>query len=485
MTARTLAHLRFALITGTSDECDDGEVAVIDDDTGEVQGCYPDEETAVAAIAETNGETTDAAALPSQAVMVVAREGEMTGDRRIVEPGALSWRELPLALTINHDDDRIAGSVLAMGRTDTPDAVTVDTFDATTGDTGAYVMAVVEFRLDVEDGVYAARLVGENADGPLRGVSMEVGDEVIEWECTETDEDGFCTSEVMHLLEGRIGAVTLTPFQAIESARVLVTADGSPSSFRVVPPTPTTPGVVVAAAVPDAAPAVWFADPELDAPTPVTVTDDGRLFGHIALWGTCHTGFPDRCVTPPPGDDFSLFHLGSYRTAEGDLLPVGTYTIDTGHAPLRDAANRPVSAFDAAAHYDHTGTAAAYVRAGEDEHGIWIAGTLAPGISADVATVMQAAKPSGDWRPRAGRLTLMAVLAVNVPGFPVQHTRSLVAHGEPLALVAASAPTGDGCGCGSHDGALAGRVARLEAVVAALDLDAAAIDALAASIAPR
>lgn len=48
-------------------------------------------------------------------------------------------------------------------------------------------------------------------------------------------------------------------------------------------------------------PAEWFEDPKLDGPTPLTITDDGRVMGHLALWDTCHRGFDNACITPPPG----------------------------------------------------------------------------------------------------------------------------------------------------------------------------------------
>src|SRR2546422_2197053 len=32
---------------------------------------------------------------------------------------------------------------------------------------------------------------------------------------------------------------------------------------------------------------------------PLTVTEDGRVFGHLAPWGVCHTGKPNQCITAP------------------------------------------------------------------------------------------------------------------------------------------------------------------------------------------
>jgi hypothetical protein len=42
---------------------------------------------------------------------------------------------------------------------------------------------------------------------------------------------------------------------------------------------------------------------------------------------------------------------------------------------------------------------------------------------------------SGDWRRIGGNLELMAVLAVNLPGFPVLRTKALVASGATQTLL--------------------------------------------------
>src|SRR4029079_16942320 len=81
------------------------------------------------------------------------------------------------------------------------------------------------------------------------------------------------------------------------------------------------------------------------------------------------------------------------------------------------------------------GMVAADVRVGEDEHGIWVAGALRSHLSDEDVRAFRAALLSGDWRRIAGRLELVAALAVNVPGFPVPRTRSLVASGETETLL--------------------------------------------------
>lgn len=189
---------------------------------------------------------------------------------------------------------------------------------------------------------------------------------------------------------------------------------------------------LVAAATPVAAPKEWFENPQLDGATPITVTEDGRIYGHAAQWGTCHIGFQGLCQeAPPSSSDYSRFMLGSYLTAEGETLRVGTITMGTGHAEAHATASAAI------AHYDNTGTASAYVCAGADDYGIWIAGTVDPGLSDTDKVKLRAAKLSGDWRQYGSELDLVALLAVNVPGFPVPRTALAASGDRQLSLVAA------------------------------------------------
>ena len=92
-------------------------------------------------------------------------------------------------------------------------------------------------------------------------------------------------------------------------------------------------------------------------------------------------------------------------------------------------------------HYDDTASAFCDVHAGEDAYGIWVAGALRPNVTAEQVRAIRAAAPSGDWRPINGRLEMVAVCQVNVPGFPV--TRARVASGHVYALVAAGTATAE------------------------------------------
>jgi len=174
---------------------------------------------------------------------------------------------------------------------------------------------------------------------------------------------------------------------------------------------------------PIAPPKEWFEMPEA-TPTPLTYSQEGQVFGHLALWDTCHTGFLNgsysECVRAPRSiSDYRQFHLGLMETAEGEMLPVGKITFDTSHAPLTADLRA------AARHYDDTGSVGAFVRARDGQHGVWLAGAVRSDLSPEGLRDLRANPPSGDWRVLNHNLELVASLAVPVPGFPI--TRSQLA----------------------------------------------------------
>nr|DAS09063.1 MAG TPA: minor head component F [Caudoviricetes sp.] len=190
---------------------------------------------------------------------------------------------------------------------------------------------------------------------------------------------------------------------------------------------------LVASAAPVHPPAQWFNDPHLDGPTGITVTEEGRIYGHLALWDTCHIASgPGQCTTAPHSQtDYAYFHTGAILTDDSQELAVGHLTLGTGHA----APDKTVRG--TMAHYDNTGLAVADVRAGEDSYGIWVAGAVRPHISPEDIRTLRSSPLSGDWRRVQGNLELVAALAVNVPGFPVPRTKGATKNKSMYSLVAA------------------------------------------------
>jgi hypothetical protein len=186
---------------------------------------------------------------------------------------------------------------------------------------------------------------------------------------------------------------------------------------------------LLASVAPLAPPSAWFVDPRLAKPTPLTIDDNGHVFGHLAQWKKCHVGIGNKCVmAPKTRTDYRLFRVGTVRTDDGKTVPIGKITLGTGHA------NDRWGIIPSREHYDNTGWAAAVVNVGEDRHGIWINGSLTTTMTPERIAELRAASLSGDWREVDYNLELIAALAVNSPGFPIYreqagHAFSLMAVG--------------------------------------------------------
>jgi len=181
-----------------------------------------------------------------------------------------------------------------------------------------------------------------------------------------------------------------------------------------------------------------FTDPGFTRFTPPTLTADGRYFGHAAEWETCHTGVQGTCRKPPrEGGEHAYFRLGEVITASGSSLAVGHITMGIGHAPLTPG----FSAAAAIEHYDNVNAVVADVVSGEDAFGIWFSGRVRPHVTEAQRAYLRSATLSGDWRSFGGKLRLVAMLAVNVPGFPVPRLATGTSAGRQFALVAAGIPT--------------------------------------------
>jgi F like protein len=190
---------------------------------------------------------------------------------------------------------------------------------------------------------------------------------------------------------------------------------------------------LTAAAGPIAPPRTWFNNPGFTQPTPIQVTEDGQVFGHLAQWNTPHIGASGRQVFAPHStSDYRHFHVGYVVTAEGDQVATGTLTAGTGHAA------HGLTAAESMAHYSDSGYAVAAVRAGEDDFGIWVAGALTADASETQVATLRRCPLSGDWREIGGNLELVAALAVNNPGFRLPRASVYVdAARRPVSLVAA------------------------------------------------
>lgn len=387
---------------------------------------------------------------------VIAREGEMTGDGRMIEDGALRWDDLPIPLRVafkdvgGHDGAEVCGRIETVERREGGDIYATGTFDLGSA-VGAEAFRQVSEQMsngvsiDTDDVTFRIMAKADMTESDIADSGYAPDD--------ETDPEGrvkvaaMSSSDELTVIESaRLRAATLVAVPAFATARVYAAGqapstsatselggnvDSGTKMARSADADPLSRDSLTAAAIPTAPPEAWFKDPALTGPTALVVEEDGRVYGHIAAWGTCHIGQIGKCVEPPTSpSNYAYFRTGALRTAEGTSVAVGHLTMGTGHAGPRDSANA------AAEHYDNTGTVFADVAAGEDAYGIWVAGSLRPGISAEQVRVARSAPISGDWRTIRGSLELVGALAVNVPGFPVPRPQGLLASGEVKSLQA-------------------------------------------------
>lgn len=382
-----------------------------------------------------------------EGVLIV--EGIASGDGRKIAENALTWRELPLPLMLQtanasgHDGAVIAGSIHEIERQG-QNIVGRGFFDSGSA------------------GVEAHRLLKE---GTMRGVSADIDSVMVEFltvdgASVDAEEMLFGDVDALEVLvAGRLMGATLTPFPAFQEAFVTVligdeveidvalVASGSKAEgdvWRVPSPLGAwLPGqgnaeeglaalVASAAAsveVPTNPPMEWFLPGNMTGIEPFTVHADGRCYGLVAAWGSCHIGFADRCVpVPKSGCAYKHFRNKNVLTAEGTLVATGPIYMDTVHPNLRLVAS------DSQAFYADTGCGVADVALYENEFGIVAAGALRPGLSAEQVRKFRGSDVSPDWRQLGGRLEVVGLLSVNVSGFIVE---GLVASGAEV-----SAPRG-------------------------------------------
>ncbi len=354
----------------------------------------------------------------------LAFEGMATEDGRYILPGALSWRDLPLtlmAMTVTseggHEGAFVAGRIDTMDKEDRGDGVTA-------------VVSSGVFDSAGDNGSEVARLV---ADETVRGVSVdlaindyafrdpETGELIEPDEMDEADMERMMFGELqMAVRAATIMAATVCPTPAFADARIAVTASGQ-HVVRCVAPIEIIAAPLTASAAglaPKEPPRDWFFKKEPDHLTPLTVTDHGQVYGHIAPWDGCHTGFPGQCIPPPRSPSgYAYYNLGEVRCSDGSRVTAGALTLEALHAPTTPG----TSADRARQHYENTAVVAAFVRAVDGRCGIWVAGALRPNLSEQHARDLMGAKPSGDWRQTrmGGPLEMLGIHAVNEPGFPV------------------------------------------------------------------
>lgn len=352
--------------------------------------------------------------------------GRPTGDGRQFEQNSLTSRELPLPLLWQFKTDSGHNQSVVVGR--------IDSIDIT-----EQGIQNVKGVFDVNP--YARECERMVRNGFLRGVSADLDSFVASEE--EDPEESLSNkgkktikNSTLNISEARLMGATVVPLPAFQEASIKLDTNTSDEEIQdgeyedgVLKETELE--TIVASAAPLNPPRAWF-NTRADKPTPLTITDDGQVFGHMALWNSSHIGMKGGVRPPRSVSDYKYFRNGVVIADDGTEVSVGSLTLSGGHAPLQ------LSAEKAAAHYDNTDSQFAYVVASEDRFGIWLAGMLKPSLTKEQVFTARASSLSGDWRNINGRLELVRCCAVNTSGFPI--VRSMVSSGSLNSLVAAGTP---------------------------------------------
>lgn len=407
-------------------------------------------------------------ARPVRGILVV--EGVQTGDGRLIIDGATTWVDPPLPigwLEREQHGDLLEGAV----QVGTIDTITrsgnevrwTGTLDDGQPDGAEMVRRMTEavaplgvrwgLSIDPDDWEMELVLTERNEDGEDDGVIIVASGSPFPVTAAAGDpdvEDGEVLFEdaadamLQRFTRLRIRGATAVAIGAFAEAYMELADEATEDAETEPEPAPVAAsgcadceGTPLVEAVPVAFSLVrsdplaeWFGmDAEPEEVVPVGIdAETGRIFGFTALWGTCHIGNPEVCVTPPMSPSgYRYFHTGVTRfnlDRQAHTVPCGRITMGIGHAPL------DLGHAAAAAHYDNTRWNRASVCNHENSRGIWYSGALSLSTTeAECEALLACGGISGDWRPIGGALEHVAALAVNVPGFPVP--RSLVASAPP------------------------------------------------------
>lgn len=414
-----------AVLTSAAKPCPDGEHRMADG------SCMPDEQ-----MPDAYG--------PSDMVTwegVLAIEGGESGDGRLFTLNSLDWDQVPLPLMYQytnsggHKESILAGQITNVARKK----------NVIYGWGGVFKSI-----LDGQYGMDVRNML------PTGGVSVDVDkvkDADVEYVYADNDTGLMAKPEITIFNKGRIRGATLVAFPAFVEASLKFTGETIPAlTASALPATdcgcPGIPQVDILVAgathtitLSDLPPKEWFERPtDVKMHGALTVTDEGRVFGRLAPSGVIHRSDAKKRTVPMRTVDYSNWMNKETIVAGGERIVTGVITMNCGHAETDPYYYGTLE--NRKEHYDNSCSIAANVRIGEDADGVWVAGALRYGMSAEQVATMMGCTLSGDWQPsrnRPGMTEFIAALLVPVPGFPMARSQASVQYQEG-ALVASAVP---------------------------------------------
>lgn len=405
---------------------------------------------------EEEGEDEEMTVLRWEGILAV--EGMPTDDGRYLIPGEIGEREpMPRPLQVQFATGEGHGGAITVGGIDKVSHIPISDFEKEDFDLEDVPEAAVviwgEGHIEnTEDGRNAQAMIengaGISLDLPPSRMAL-IDPETLEeinpddFESQEEAAIAALTGEYLSGYAGNIAAATICTVPAFPSARLRIIPTGKESVLvasafgqRVIKLQALT--AAAAGKAPLKPPLDWFATPEADEPTALTVTPEGHVYGHLALWDQCHTAFAGCEMPNRSPSNYAWFHLGQIETDEGELIDVGRITVGRGGTARGGHASILHGTQGAIEHYDDSGCVAAFVRAIDGNLGIWLTGSVRSDVPAERIRDLRANPPSLDYRIEDGARELVAVLSVPVPGFPIpRREMRLVASGVVEEVTAA------------------------------------------------
>jgi hypothetical protein len=131
------------------------------------------------------------------------------------------------------------------------------------------------------------------------------------------------------------------------------------------------------------------------------------VWGHLALWDSCHDGVEGRCQrVPRPDDNYASYNKPGVLTTKG-MVGTGPIFLREGHKRAKNG--------DYIDGYGGTENAWADVRITVGRLGPWLSGYVRPGADSEAVLVGRASRISGHWKGAR----LKAVVSVNAEAFDV------------------------------------------------------------------
>lgn len=290
-----------------------------------------------------------------------------------------------------------------------------------------------------------------------RGVSVDLDNMEIAADEIDIEQSLFGPSKI-RVKKARIRGATMCNFAAFIEARIVFAGDGMPSAATVEMPmedgeAPEGGYALVASMNVVAAgrlatdlmrnpPLDLFKKRSYDRYTPLTITKDGVVSGHVIRRGQCHIGFgKERCVELPQSSCAYRYARagGHVLTVEGEMVP--TARLFAQFKPgLRAHAPEDLPAAEAVLWYENMTLAVGDVVPFDDEFGIQLQGRLRPGaLTGDQVIALQGSDWSPDWRwmHETRQRECLVFAAVNTSGGPSTYD-DLLSVDRELGLVASA-----------------------------------------------